>query len=108
MPVTVAPEPTATAPSPPCTLAVVPIATELTDLEDAPAPITVAATAPSSANAELPIAIADVVLPVTGNYDNASAFGSGATVNKTNGTALGAGAQTNVRGGVALWCFIPS
>ncbi|WP_439145266.1 hypothetical protein, partial [Veillonella atypica] len=29
---------------------------------------------------------------VTGNYDNASAFGSGATVNKTNGTALGAGA----------------
>ena len=53
------------APSPPCTLAVVPIATELTDLEDAPAPITVAATAPSSANAELPIAIADVVLPVT-------------------------------------------
>ena len=39
---------------------------------------------------------------VTGNYDNAAAFGSGATVNKTNGTALGAGAQTNVRGGVAL------
>ena len=39
---------------------------------------------------------------VTGNYDNAAAFGSGATVNKTNGTALGAGAQTNVRGGVAI------
>ena len=39
---------------------------------------------------------------VTGNYDNAAAFGSGATVNKINGTALGAGAQTNVRGGVAL------